>query len=89
MRRLSKLPRRLIKVALVHTLDYTMFGKEFNSTAASTSRHHHCCKSGIQGTRRRPNLIVLRGTLDNVTSGSEEMKGGKLSGKKLVYKMAA
>ncbi|WWD15642.1 hypothetical protein CI109_100064 [Kwoniella shandongensis] len=91
-------------VKIVDTLGYTMFGKEFNFTAAlphdtiipanpedrklgaAIAAHSN---EVITKYKIKANPVVIRGTLDDVTSGFEDMKNGEVSGKKLVYKIAA
>ncbi|KAK8869863.1 hypothetical protein IAR55_000431 [Kwoniella newhampshirensis] len=91
------------KINVTSTLMYTLFGREFNFTPAApkdtiipASEHDHqfgkeifaktadlITKHGIKA-----NPVSLKGGLDDVPTGFQEQKELKVSGKKLVYKIA-
>jgi len=84
-------------VKVVNTLMYTLFGHEFkfgpNKIPASESDRAF----GVEVNQRTPELIkkygiksnpiVIKGGMETIKDGFEEMKAGKVSGKKLVYKI--
>ncbi|OCF44732.1 hypothetical protein I317_01421 [Kwoniella heveanensis CBS 569] len=89
-------------VEIVNTVVYTIFGKEMNfsprtpepfiipavpearefATKIYAATPELITKFGI-----KPNPVEIRGGLENVEAGLKELQAGKVSGKKLVYKI--
>ncbi|KAK4687532.1 hypothetical protein P7C73_g2576, partial [Tremellales sp. Uapishka_1] len=91
-------------VNIAMTLMYTLFGKEFDfsplgpdhmvlpASAEDRQFHVEVCQNTptlIEKYGIKANPINSRGTLKVIPAGLEEMQQGKVSGKKLVYKVAA
>ncbi|KAL7420011.1 hypothetical protein Q5752_004975 [Cryptotrichosporon argae] len=91
-------------VDLVMTLAYTLQGKafdfgprdgnkmHFDGSASDRAFHVELCKHTPEyfakhGLRAPP--VKIRGGLEDIPAGFEEMKAGKVSGTRLVYKIAA
>ncbi|WVQ98438.1 hypothetical protein IAU59_005562 [Kwoniella sp. CBS 9459] len=90
------------KVEIVHTIVYTIFGKEFNfaprapepfivpalpesrefATKIYSATPELVVKYGI-----KPNPVDVRGGLEDIESGLRASQAGKVSGKKLVYRI--
>ncbi|WVR04937.1 hypothetical protein IAU60_001949 [Kwoniella sp. DSM 27419] len=87
---------------IVSTLVYTILGHEFNFSRKSggapipySADDHAFGKKIYAATPElitkygiKPNPTHIRGGLDDITAGFEDMKAGKVSGRKLVYKIA-
>ncbi|WWD15860.1 hypothetical protein CI109_100284 [Kwoniella shandongensis] len=86
------------KIEIVFTVMYTLFGKEFKfgpNTVPASEHDHEFGKAIFANTAElitkhgiKANPVSIRGGLDDVSDGFKEMQAGKVSGKKLVYKIA-
>jgi len=70
---------------------FKTFGLEYDTIPEDREFSHDAwAKSAdlIKTYNIRPNPIDHRGGLDSIAEGLEHMKSGKVSGKKLIYKIA-